>query len=208
MLSAISMQSILNFSSRGLWIYTKDKTNWSDLRFRKEHYIKEYLKIALPNLGTFFDEEEKFHQFVIKEPVGFLKSTLKDKLYLQTIDFINKQGMLTAFASSVNEKLCVASLYDNVEYGEQFKNCIKRYDSNKSAKEMGEELDLIYKIFGFFCRDSALKLNPNAKWKEYFYGGLNEVDVYWKTKFYKQKPERQESIKKTVNRILAERNLL
>lgn len=208
MLSAISMQSILNFSSRGLWIYTKDKANWSDLTFRKEHYIKEYLKISLPNLGTFFDEEEKFHQLVIKEPVGFLKSTLKDKLYLQTIDLINKQGTLTAFTSSTNEKLCVASLYDNAEYGESFKNCIKGFNNKKSAVGYGKEFDLIYKIFSSFCRDSALKLNPNTKWRGYFYSGFNEVDVYWKIKFYKQKPERQESIKKTVNRILAERNLL
>ncbi len=208
MLSAISMQSILNFSSRGLWIYTKDKENWDNLSYRKEHYIKEYLKIALPNMGTFFDEEEKFHQLVIKEPVGFLKSTLKDKLYLQTIDFINKQGTLTAFASSVNEKLCVASLYDNAESGESFKKCIKGFNNKKSAVEYGKEFDLIYKIFSFFCRDSALKLNPNTNWENYFYSGYNEVDVYWKIKFYKQKPERQDSIKKTVNRILVERNLL
>ena len=129
-------------------------------------------------------------------------------MYLQTIDFINKQGTLTAFASSVNEKLCVASLYDNAESGESFKKCIKGFNNKKSAVEYGKEFDLIYKIFSFFCRDSALKLNPNTNWENYFYSGYNEVDVYWKIKFYKQKPERQDSIKKTVNRILVERNLL
>lgn len=211
MLSAIAMQSILNFSSRGIWIYTKDKDNdpnWKNVKSREQTYIKEYLKISLPNLGAFFDNEENFHQLVIKKPVGFLKKTLKEELYLFTIDLINKQSTLASITSNTNEKLCTASLYDNVEYGEKFKNYIKRYDTNKSAKEMGEEFDLIHKIFSFFCRDSALKLNPNTKWKDYFYSGLNEIDIYWKTKFYKQKPERQESIKKTVNRILTERNLL
>lgn len=210
MLSAIAMQSILNFSSRGLWIYTKDKDNdpnWQQEKIREQTYIKEYLKISLPNLGASFDNEKKFHQFVIKKPVGFLKKTLKEELYLSTIDFINKQSTLASITSNTNEKLCTASLYDNTGYGEQFKNCIKRYNTDKDAKEMGAEFDLIHDIFNFFCRDSALKLNPNTKWKEYFYNGLNELDIYWKAKKYEQHPERQQSIKKTVDRILSERNL-
>lgn len=208
MLSAISMQSVLNFSSRGLWIYTEDKPNWRDLNYRIATYIKEYMQISLPNLGAFYDDKKIFHQLIIKEPFGFLKSTLKDRWYLSTIDLINKQGTLTAFASTTNERLCVSALYDNQEWGEKLKTCLKRYNSPKNANEEGKEFDLIYKIFSFFCRDSALKLNPNSNWKNYFYSGLNELDVYWKVNKYEQHPDKQQSIRKTVDRILAERNLL
>ena len=83
----------------------------------------------------------------------------------------------------------------------------RNLSKKSSAKQLTEDFDLISKVFAH-CLYSAETTNPNTKWKDYFYSGLNEIDIYWKVKKYDQHPEMQASIKKTVDRILAERNLL
>lgn len=195
MLSAISMQSVLNLSSRGLWIYNEQQ-NWRDLTYRKNNYIKEYQKIAIPNLGiSFMEDDNKFHQFIIKEPVGFLKKTLEEQWYFKTIDLINTEGYLASFGNDTAEKIYTKSFYDT-EYGDEFKILIR--NGNKDT-------DLIYRAFSL-CRDGALKMHPNERWTNYFYKN-NLLNLYWKLDFYPQYPEQQKAMKARIDRILKSRKL-
>ena len=199
MLAGISMQSILNLSSRGIWVYTgcsgKEPFKWDDLNYRNKVYINEYNKIAIPNLGLFFDENKKVHEFTINKPVGFLKATLEKQKYFETIDVINSEAKLASFGSDI-EKLYTKSLYDNKEWGKEFKELVNK----KSLDTI-----LIQKIFSF-CRDGALKMNTNENWLSYFYkcGNLN---LHWKSEFYPQNPEYQEAMNAKIDRILKKRNL-
>lgn len=203
MLAGISMQSILNLSSRGLWIYTsncKKDPNWKNAKLRKETYIKEYQQIAIPNLGLTFDDNSA-QEYIIHSPVGFLRKTLEEEKYYETIDAINSEKgnlRLGSFGDKV-EKLYTKSFYDEKADwdGDKFKELIRSEE---------KDFDLIFEVFKN-CHYGAKKLNTNENWFKHFYknGSLN---IHWKEKFYKSHSDWQQAMNEGTDRKLKLRNLV